>query len=87
MIGVPDTPETTPTFTEIVNTIKNEISDHSTGGVYYNFLTGHEKWQRAEDVFTSEVYQKLIDLKAEYDPENLFSFSLNIPPAADRSFN
>ena len=84
MIGVTDTPDMTPTFTEIATSIANGVSGHSTDDVFSNFLTGQEKWERTEEAFISESYQKLIEVKNKYDPDNRFSFSSNITPAADQ---
>jgi FAD/FMN-containing dehydrogenase len=37
---------------------------------------------RVRDVYGSNKYDKLMAVKAEYDPENIFNRNPNIPPAA-----
>lgn len=62
---------------------KRALSPHLTGGVYINFLEGEERQARTKDAFTQENYQRLMAIKAKYDPANVFSHSFNIPPAVD----
>jgi FAD/FMN-containing dehydrogenase len=49
-------------------------------GVYVNFL-GDEGSDRVRDSYGPEKYDRLRALKTAYDPENLFRFNQNIPPA------
>jgi FAD/FMN-containing dehydrogenase len=52
----------------------------STGNVYLNFL-GDEGLGRVEAGFGPEKFARLRQLKAEWDPDNLFHHNQNIPPA------
>jgi FAD/FMN-containing dehydrogenase len=53
----------------------------STGGVYLNFPgLGEEKEDLARAGY-GENYDRLVALKAKYDPDNLFRMNINIPPA------
>jgi FAD/FMN-containing dehydrogenase len=53
----------------------------STGGVYLNFPgLGEEKEALARAGY-GENYDRLAELKAKYDPDNLFRMNINIPPA------
>lgn len=52
----------------------------ATGRVYLNYI-GEEGPGRVEAAFGPERYARLRQLKAEWDPENLFRHNQNIPPA------
>lgn len=80
MLGLTPTPEIQQAFHDYTNMIKQALTPQLTGGVYINFLEGEERWNRTKDAFTPENYQRLTAIKAKYDPENRFRFSLNIPP-------
>ena len=50
------------------------------GGLYPNFAGfGEEKNELARAAFGSN-YDRLVELKTKYDPDNLFHINLNIPP-------
>ncbi|MGZ4333384.1 MAG: FAD-binding oxidoreductase [Gaiellaceae bacterium] len=54
---------------------------YSTGSVYLNFPgLGEEKEELARAGY-GENYERLTELKAKYDPDNLFRMNINIPPA------
>jgi FAD/FMN-containing dehydrogenase len=57
-----------------------KLEPFSTGGVYVNFL-GQEGAARVRAAYGAKAYDRLAALKAEYDPENLFRYNQNIPPA------
>jgi FAD/FMN-containing dehydrogenase len=52
----------------------------STGAVYLNFI-GDEGRSRVEAAFGAEKFARLQQLKAKWDPDNLFHHNQNIPPA------
>jgi FAD/FMN-containing dehydrogenase len=55
---------------------------YSTGNVYLNFPgLGEEKDDLARAGYGAN-YERLTELKAKYDPDNLFRMNINIPPAA-----
>lgn len=56
------------------------IKQFSTGKLYLNFLTdtGEDKVVAA---YGEEKYEKLVQLKNKYDPENLFHLNQNIKPS------
>jgi FAD/FMN-containing dehydrogenase len=51
----------------------------ATGGVYVNFLTEDEQG-RVRAAYGSN-YDRLVELKKKYDPNNLFRLNQNIRPA------
>ena len=51
----------------------------STGGTYVNFLTEEEGDERIRDAYGPH-YARLADVKATWDPENLFCMNKNIAP-------
>lgn len=58
------------------------IRPFSRGGLYLNFPGfGEEKEGMLRDAYGSN-YDRLVAIKTQYDPENLFRMNLNIPPSA-----
>jgi FAD/FMN-containing dehydrogenase len=58
------------------------MEGYSTGGVYLNFPgLGEEKEELARAGY-GENYERLAELKAKYDPDNLFRMNINIPPGS-----
>lgn len=52
----------------------------ATGGVYVNFMTEEEQ-DRVRSAYGSN-YDRLVNLKKKYDPNNIFRLNQNIQPAA-----
>ncbi|NDZ17084.1 FAD-linked oxidase [Variovorax sp. WS11] len=55
------------------------LTPHATGGVYVNFMSDDEMQRVAEGAYGPN-YARLAELKARYDPANLFSQNQNIRP-------
>ena len=54
------------------------------GGLYPNFAGfGEEKNELARAAFGGN-YDRLVELKTRYDPDNFFHINLNIPPQSSR---
>lgn len=53
-------------------------------GVYVNFL-GDEGEARVRAAYPGSTWDRLREIKARYDPTNLFRLNQNIPPATDKS--
>ena len=58
----------------------NDMKAFSTGGTYINFLTEDEGPERIEAALGGAL-QRLADVKAKWDPENVFRTNRNIRPA------
>jgi FAD/FMN-containing dehydrogenase len=49
-------------------------------GVYVNFLGGDEDPSRVREAYGDSVYDRLVDVKTTYDPDNVFHHNQNIRP-------
>jgi FAD/FMN-containing dehydrogenase len=49
-------------------------------GVYVNFLGGDEEPGRVREAYGDAVYDRLVDVKTRYDPDNVFHHNQNILP-------
>jgi FAD/FMN-containing dehydrogenase len=54
---------------------------YSTGHIYLNFV-GDEGEDRVIAGYGRENYERLAQVKAEYDPDNVFNLHHNIKPSA-----
>ena len=54
-----------------------KLRPHSTGGSFLNFLGDAGK---TADAYTDADYRRLTEIKATYDPDNVFRANHNIPP-------
>jgi FAD/FMN-containing dehydrogenase len=59
---------------------RRDIAAHTNGGVYLNFI-GHEGEERIKAAFGEAKYRRLQQVKAEWDPANVFQGNQNIRPA------
>jgi FAD/FMN-containing dehydrogenase len=53
---------------------------HAAGSVYINFLT-QDEGSRIREAYGAN-YDRLVEVKRRYDPDNLFHFNHNIRPDA-----
>jgi FAD/FMN-containing dehydrogenase len=53
----------------------------STGGTYVNFLTEDAGAERIYAAYRVN-YERLVQIKTKWDPENLFRMNKNIPPGS-----
>jgi FAD/FMN-containing dehydrogenase len=49
-------------------------------GVYVNFLDSDDGTSRVREAYGDDTYRRLADVKAKYDPENVFRNNVNIQP-------
>jgi FAD/FMN-containing dehydrogenase len=54
--------------------------DDGTPGVYVNFV-GEEGEDRVRQAYPGQTWERLAEIKARYDPTNVFRLNQNIPPA------
>jgi FAD/FMN-containing dehydrogenase len=59
----------------------DKLAPHGTGGVYVNFIPEDETADRVRVAAYGPNYERLLKVKAKYDPNNLFSVNQNIKPA------
>ena len=55
------------------------VDPHLKGSAYINHLADDDRPEKIRDSF-GENYDRLRQIKAKYDPENLFRANANIPP-------
>jgi FAD/FMN-containing dehydrogenase len=55
------------------------MQPHAGGRVYLNFL-GEEGGNRVRQAYSARNYERLVELKRDYDPTNLFRLNQNIEP-------
>jgi FAD/FMN-containing dehydrogenase len=53
---------------------------HFRAGVYVNFLGDDEDPTRVREAYGDSVYERLVDVKTRYDPDNVFHHNQNIRP-------
>jgi hypothetical protein len=63
----------------IWNAIWQDMRYFSTGGTYVNFLTEEEGGERIKSAY-GKNYERLVEVKTKWDPENLFRVNKNITP-------
>ena len=56
------------------------LQPHS-AGVYVNFLDADDDASRVRDAYGDDTYRRLAEVKAEYDPDNVFHHNKNIQPS------
>jgi FAD/FMN-containing dehydrogenase len=54
-------------------------------GVYVNFLGGDEAPDRVREAYGDAVYDRLVDVKSKYDPDNVFHYNQNVRPRSSPS--
>jgi FAD/FMN-containing dehydrogenase len=56
------------------------LRPHGAGGVYVNFLDADDHAGRLREAYGERTYRRLAEVKARYDPGNVFRHTTNIPP-------
>ncbi len=80
-IGATPTPEVASAVQSHLAYLAEAVKPHQTGATYVNFMdldgAGEERVRAA---YSPEDWKRLVALKDEHDPENVFRFNRNIPP-------
>jgi FAD/FMN-containing dehydrogenase len=61
--------------------LHEDMQPNTTSGVYLNFTSDSDEPGRVEQTFGPEKYARLVALKDQYDPHNLFHLNQNIKPS------
>ena len=56
------------------------LQPHSAGNVYVNFLDSDDDSSRVREAYGDQIYRRLAEVKAKYDPDNAFHHNKNIQP-------
>jgi hypothetical protein len=75
MAGMTPTPEAKQAVKSAIRAYREALRPYVHGGVYLNFTKSGEEDNRAMNAYSSTTYNRLLALKARYDPDNLFRFS------------
>ena len=59
-----------------------DMKPNTTTGVYLNFTSDSDEPGRVEQTFGTEKFARLVALKNQYDPTNLFHLNQNIKPSS-----
>jgi FAD/FMN-containing dehydrogenase len=59
----------------------HELQPHRAGGVYVNFLDSDDDSDRVREAYGDRIHRRLAEVKAEYDPDNVFHHNKNIQPS------
>ncbi|MEO8607900.1 MAG: FAD-binding oxidoreductase [Chloroflexota bacterium] len=76
--GLAPTPEAYTAVKAYIPLYKADLRPYVQGGVYLNFMKGAEAQERIHDAFPPDIFERLLALKAEYDPENVFRYSYQL---------
>ena len=84
-IGISPTLEVAQGVQEHLAHLAEEMRPYETGATYVNFLVlGDWNAERMRASYSPEDWERLVELKDRYDPNNLFRFDRNIPPSSVR---
>ena len=57
------------------------LQPHRGDGVYVNFLDADDDASRVREAYGDDTYLRLAEIKAKYDPENVFHNNKNLKPS------
>lgn len=77
--AVPD-PAVFENVKDYVQNYRAALQPYIRGGVWMNFMNGNGSGaqERIKEAYEPEAYERLIALKAKYDPDNMFRFSYQL---------
>src|SRR5437660_5414702 len=79
MVGVDPDPANNEKIISWTKSYYDALHPYSAGGAYVNFLMGDEGEERVKKTYGSN-YQRLVEIKNKYDPDNFFRVNQNIKP-------
>jgi hypothetical protein len=80
IVGIDPDPANNQRITTWARDYWSALHPHSAGGAYVNFI-GEEGQDRVKASY-GDNYQRLVEVKRKYDPDNFFHINQNIKPAA-----
>ncbi|MBA2713656.1 MAG: NAD(P)H-binding protein, partial [Rubrobacteraceae bacterium] len=80
-IGATFTPEMAEAVKARIALLVEATRPYQTGETFLNFMEENPTGDRVSAAYPPEDWERLVDLKAEHDPHNLFRFNRNIPPS------
>ena len=82
-VGATPAPEVAQAVQAHLAYVAEVMSPYKTGATYINFLElDGASPERVRAAYSPEDWERLVELKDRYDPENLFRFNRNIPPSS-----
>lgn len=79
--GIWESPADDERSRQWVHDVRADVQPWASGAVYLNFI-GNEGKERVVAGFGEEGYERLVTVKREYDPDNVFHLNHNVRPAA-----
>ena len=79
MVGVDPDPANKEKIISWTKSYYDALHPYSAGGAYVNFLMGDEGEERVKKTY-GDNYQRLVEIKNKYDPDNFFRVNQNIKP-------
>ena len=80
-IGVTPTPAQSAVVKAHLGTVATRLGPYTTGETYLNFLDLEGATRdRVRAAYSAADWGRLVGLKRQYDPQNVFRFNRNIPP-------
>lgn len=73
-------PQATDHHTNWVRSFWKAVQPYSPGGGYINFMSHDDGKERVQAAYGPTKYARLVELKNQYDPQNLFRQNQNINP-------
>ena len=80
MVGVDPDPANKEKIVSWTKSYYDALHPYSAGGAYVNFLMGDEGEERVKKTY-GDNYQRLVEIKNKYDPDNFFRVNQNIKPS------
>ena len=84
IVGVDPDPANKEKITSWTKSYYDALHPYSAGGAYVNFLMGDEGEERVKKTY-GDNYQRLVEIKNKYDPDNFFRVNQNIKPTGTKS--